>query len=143
MRFDVWDKIKNRLPAGKPRGVAAPRKSLFRFGSKSALQPSVVSPEVSIPPQTASVAAEPALSPPVAPSSAEFGDLDLRVIWSAIVARKRAILIPTLLVAVLSVVIVNMITPLYKSEARVLVDGRENIFLRPKDRKSTRLNSSH
>ena len=131
MRFDVWDKIKNRLPAGKPRGVAAPRKSLFRFGSKSALQPSVVSPEVSIPPQTASVAAEPALSPPVAPSSAEFGDLDLRVIWSAIVARKRAILIPTLLVAVLSVVIVNMITPLYKSEARVLVDGRENIFLRP------------
>src|SRR5690606_30318210 len=27
--------------------------------------------------------------------------------------------------------VVNMITPLYKSEARVLVDGRENVFLRP------------
>jgi hypothetical protein len=26
---------------------------------------------------------------------------------------------------------VNMVTPAYKSEARILVDGRENVFLRP------------
>ncbi|MBN9003725.1 MAG: GumC family protein, partial [Rhizobiales bacterium] len=35
------------------------------------------------------------------------------------------------LAAVVSLAVVNMITPLYKSEARVLIDGRENVFLRP------------
>src|SRR4029079_17032008 len=34
-------------------------------------------------------------------------------------------------VAVLSIAAVNMVTPRYKSEARILVDGRENVFLRP------------
>ena len=33
--------------------------------------------------------------------------------------------------AVLSIAAVNMVTPRYKSEARILVDGRENVFLRP------------
>ena len=32
---------------------------------------------------------------------------------------------------VLSVITVNLITPRYKSEARILIDGRENVFLRP------------
>jgi succinoglycan biosynthesis transport protein ExoP len=32
---------------------------------------------------------------------------------------------------VVSIGIVNVITPRYKSEARILIDGRENIFLRP------------
>src|SRR5581483_3224805 len=36
-----------------------------------------------------------------------------------------------LLAAVLSVAAVNMITPRYKSEVRILIDGRDNIFLRP------------
>ena len=31
----------------------------------------------------------------------------------------------------LSVTAVNLITPRYKSEARILIDGRENVFLRP------------
>ena len=31
----------------------------------------------------------------------------------------------------ISVTTVNLITPRYKSEARILVDGRENVFLRP------------
>jgi uncharacterized protein involved in exopolysaccharide biosynthesis len=35
------------------------------------------------------------------------------------------------LAAMLSIAAVNMITPRYKSEARILVDGRENVFLRP------------
>ena len=35
------------------------------------------------------------------------------------------------MVAALAFVGVNLITPRYKSEARVLVEGRENIFLRP------------
>ena len=46
--------------------------------------------------------------------------------------RKRSwIIVPTVLAAVLSIAAVNMITPRYKSEARILVDGRENVFLRP------------
>ncbi len=36
-----------------------------------------------------------------------------------------------MLVAVLSLTVVNLITPRYKSEARILIDGRENVFLRP------------
>lgn len=59
------------------------------------------------------------------------GDLDVRVIWQALLRKKRAIIIPTLLAFVLSLVVVNLITPRYKSEARILIDGRENVFLRP------------
>ncbi|WP_438277523.1 GumC family protein [Nitrobacter sp.] len=66
---------------------------------------------------------------PVAAS--QPGDLDVRVIWQALVRKKRAIIIPTLLAFVLSLVVVNLITPRYKSEARILIDGRENVFLRP------------
>jgi len=36
-----------------------------------------------------------------------------------------------LLTAALSIAAVNLVTPRYKSEARILIDGRENIFLRP------------
>jgi uncharacterized protein involved in exopolysaccharide biosynthesis len=45
--------------------------------------------------------------------------------------RRFWIIIPTALAAILSILAVNMITPRYKSEARILIDGRENIFLRP------------
>src|SRR5437868_2016711 len=63
--------------------------------------------------------------------SPQPGDLDLRVIWQALLRRKRSIIIPTLLAFVLSLIVVNLITPRYKSEARILIDGRENVFLRP------------
>jgi succinoglycan biosynthesis transport protein ExoP len=66
---------------------------------------------------------------PAAPSIA--GDLDLGAIGRALARKKRWIIIPTLLAAALSVVAVNLITPRYKSEARILIDGRENVFLRP------------
>ena len=42
--------------------------------------------------------------------------------------RKRWIIIPTLVAFALSLLIVNLITPRYKSEARILIDGRENVF---------------
>ncbi len=61
----------------------------------------------------------------------EFGDLDLRSIWRVLLRKKRLIIIPTLLAFALSLLIVNLITPRYKSEARILIDGRENVFLRP------------
>jgi uncharacterized protein involved in exopolysaccharide biosynthesis/Mrp family chromosome partitioning ATPase len=47
-------------------------------------------------------------------------------------ARKRGwIIVPTVLVLVASITAVNLVTPRYKSESRILIDGRENVFLRP------------
>lgn len=63
--------------------------------------------------------------------TSSLNDLDLREIWSALMRKKGWVIIPTLAVAVLSFVAVNSITPRYKSESRILVDGRENVFLRP------------
>ncbi len=59
------------------------------------------------------------------------GDLDLRAIWQALLNRKAWILIPTVVAAALSFAAVNVITPRYKSEARILIEGRENVFLKP------------
>jgi uncharacterized protein involved in exopolysaccharide biosynthesis/Mrp family chromosome partitioning ATPase len=59
------------------------------------------------------------------------GDMDLRVLGEALVRRRGWIIVPTVLAAVLSIAAVNLVTPRYKSEARILIDGRENVFLRP------------
>lgn len=67
----------------------------------------------------------------VTPAAPQLGDLDLRLLWQALRRRKAWVIVPTVLAAVLSLAIVNLITPRYKSEARILIDGRENIFLRP------------
>jgi uncharacterized protein involved in exopolysaccharide biosynthesis len=61
----------------------------------------------------------------------ESGDLDLHALGRALVRKRGWIIVPTVLVAVLSITTVNLITPRYKSEARILIDGRENVFLRP------------
>src|SRR5882757_5276002 len=61
----------------------------------------------------------------------ESGDLDLRALGQALLRKRGWIIVPTALALVLSVVAVNLVTPRYKSEARILVDGRENVFLRP------------
>ena len=73
--------------------------------------------------------AKPAIEePPAAPIA---GDLDARAMGQALLRNKRWIIIPTLIAAGLSIAAVNLVTPRYKSEARILIDGRENIFLRP------------
>jgi polysaccharide biosynthesis transport protein len=59
------------------------------------------------------------------------GDLDMRALGQALMRKRRWIIVPTVLAAVLSIAAVNVVTPRYKSEARILIDGRENIFLRP------------
>jgi uncharacterized protein involved in exopolysaccharide biosynthesis/Mrp family chromosome partitioning ATPase len=59
------------------------------------------------------------------------GDIDVRLIGQALARKKHFIIAPTLLALVISLAIVNLITPRYKSEARILIDGRENFFLRP------------
>jgi polysaccharide biosynthesis transport protein len=63
--------------------------------------------------------------------ASESGDLDLRALGQALVRKRGWIIIPTVLAAVLSIAAVNLVTPRYKSEARILIDGRENVFLRP------------
>ena len=66
----------------------------------------------------------------------EFGDLDLRSVGRALVRKRGWIILPTVLTAALSITAVNLITPRYKSEARILIDGRENVFLRPNGERS-------
>jgi uncharacterized protein involved in exopolysaccharide biosynthesis/Mrp family chromosome partitioning ATPase len=65
------------------------------------------------------------------PAPPPSGDLDMRVLWQALRRKKAWVIVPTVLAAVISIAAVNLITPRYKSEARILIDGRENIFLRP------------
>src|SRR5260370_5800793 len=71
-------------------------------------------------------------SAPYKPAAAPVsGDLDLRALGRALARKRGWIIVPTVLAAVLSIVAVNLVTPRYKSEARILIDGRENVFLRP------------
>ncbi|HUI94108.1 MAG TPA: exopolysaccharide transport family protein [Xanthobacteraceae bacterium] len=72
--------------------------------------------------------------PPAPPDRAAVepdGELDVRALGRALWRRKRAIIIPTIVVTALAAVAVHVITPEYKSSTTVLFDGRENIFLRP------------
>ena len=75
-------------------------------------------------PKPASVAAEPDAAPP-------SGELDLHALGQTLKYKRGWIIVPTVLVFVVSLAAVNMVTPRYKSEARILIDGRENVFLRP------------
>ena len=59
------------------------------------------------------------------------GELDVGAVSQALWRRKWLILIPTLAVAVGTWAFVNTLTPRYGSEARVLIDVHENVFLRP------------
>ncbi len=69
------------------------------------------------------------------PASADT-EMNLGAIGRAIWRNKRSIIAPTLIMAVAAFVAVNLMTPRYKSEARILIEGRENIFLRPEAEKS-------
>lgn len=64
------------------------------------------------------------------------GDLDISGLGQALWYKKWRILIPTLIAAMLSLVVVNAMTPRYKSEARILLENKENIFLRAEAEKN-------
>src|ERR1700754_2791474 len=63
--------------------------------------------------------------------AARDGELDLGAVGRALARKKWWVLGPAIAVAALTFVGVNLLTPRYKSEARVIIEGRENIFLRP------------
>src|ERR1700742_40100 len=103
MRFALWRRVKEMAQAAKP----------------------VLSPA----PAPATVPAKVALAPEATPL--QSGDIDLRALGDALSRHRRWIILPTVAALLLSVVAVNLITSRYKSEARILIDGRENVFLRP------------
>jgi uncharacterized protein involved in exopolysaccharide biosynthesis/Mrp family chromosome partitioning ATPase len=67
----------------------------------------------------------------VVANDARDGELDLGAVGRALVRKRWWVLGPAIAVAALTFVGVNLITPKYKSEARVLIEGRENVFVRP------------
>src|ERR1700742_1208364 len=67
----------------------------------------------------------------VAVNDARAGELDFGAVGRALTRKKWWVLGPALAVAALTFVGVNLITPKYKSEARVLIEGRENVVFRP------------
>jgi succinoglycan biosynthesis transport protein ExoP len=99
------------------------RLAFWRAGKDDALAQKAVAKPLPAP------ATKPATIKPAA--SALTGDLDFRLLGQALARKRVWIIVPTLLAAVLSIAAVNLVTPRYKSEARILIDGRENIFLRP------------
>jgi succinoglycan biosynthesis transport protein ExoP len=109
MRFALWRRGKGeaQIAAVTAKPATAPVKRV-----------------VAEPVTTGAAAIEPAAEPAA-------GDLDLRGLGRALARRRGWIIVPTLLVAATTIAAVNLITPRYKSEARILVDGRENVFLRP------------
>jgi polysaccharide biosynthesis transport protein len=76
-------------------------------------------------------------APPDAPPS---GDLDLHALGRALMRKRSWIIVPTVLALVLSLVAVNMVSPRFKSEVRILIDGRESVFLRPSGERSEERN---
>jgi polysaccharide biosynthesis transport protein len=73
-----------------------------------------------------------ASKPSAAPIEAE-GELDLGALGRALWRKRRRIVIPTILAALLAFVAVNMLTPRYLSEARVLIENRETSYSRPEN----------
>jgi succinoglycan biosynthesis transport protein ExoP len=64
-------------------------------------------------------------------ASQAIDELDLSALGRAILRRKRLIIGLTVLAAAIAFAAVNYVTPRYKSEARVLIETRDNVFLRP------------
>jgi uncharacterized protein involved in exopolysaccharide biosynthesis/Mrp family chromosome partitioning ATPase len=63
--------------------------------------------------------------------------LDLSTLGRDLWRKRSWIIVPTLLAAFGAIAFVNIATPIYRSESRILVVGKENIFLRPDADKGT------
>ena len=65
------------------------------------------------------------------------GELSLGVVAHALWRKKGSIIGSMLLMVAAAIITVNVLTPRYKSEARILIEGRENVFLRPEAEKAS------
>ena len=114
------------------------RLAFWRAGKdKAVVERAVSKPKAEAKPEIKpKVEAKPA---PVAVKQApvESGDIDLHALGGALARKRSWIIVPTVLALVASVAVVNFITPRFKSESRILIDGRENVFLRPSSDRST------
>jgi polysaccharide biosynthesis transport protein len=68
------------------------------------------------------------------PSDAE---LDLPALGGALWRKRWKVLLPTIVVGLLTLVVVQLITPRYSSEARVYLEEHDNFYLRPEADKLT------
>src|SRR4051812_28216345 len=111
------------------------RLAFWRAGKDKAVVQRAIpkpAPAASMPLVSRPVGSSPLAGPLVAkPAASESGDLDLRSLGHALTRKRRWIIVPTAVALVLSLAAVNLVTPRYKSEVRILIDGRENVFLRP------------
>ncbi|MGH6642103.1 MAG: GumC family protein [Bradyrhizobium sp.] len=118
------------------------RLAFWRAGKDKAVVERAIAkpaPAIAKPVVTKPVVANPAVTRQVA--APESGDLDLHALGQVLIRKRGWIIVPTALALVLSLAAVNMITPRYKSEARILVDGRENVFLRPNGERNDERNT--
>ncbi|MGB8738785.1 MAG: exopolysaccharide transport family protein [Xanthobacteraceae bacterium] len=58
-------------------------------------------------------------------------DLDMPALGAALWRKRWQIIVPTLLTAPGAFIVVQLITPKYFSEARILIESRSNVYLRP------------
>jgi polysaccharide biosynthesis transport protein len=137
MRLAFWRAGKDKAPVQKAINIEPTDPKTAAAAFKAALA-ALKATQAALKATQATVV-KPAPTPPkVAPVS---GDLDLRTIWQALRRKRSWILVPTVLAAALSMSLVNLVTPRYKSEARILIDGRENIFLRPNGERNDERNA--
>ena len=67
---------------------------------------------------------------PAIPVMQPVGEPDLRGLGRALWRKKSTIVVFTLVAAGLAFVVVNAITPRYRSESRLLLEARESVFMR-------------
>src|ERR1700679_1197398 len=70
----------------------------------------------------------PPLPPRRGPSDA---DLDLAALGAVLWRKKWKILVPTILVGLITLFVVQSIAPKYQAESRVFIEERDNVYLRP------------
>jgi uncharacterized protein involved in exopolysaccharide biosynthesis/Mrp family chromosome partitioning ATPase len=58
-------------------------------------------------------------------------EFDLPALGATLWRKKWKVIAPTVLVALLTLAVVQVITPRYQSETRVLIESRDNVYLRP------------
>jgi succinoglycan biosynthesis transport protein ExoP len=74
---------------------------------------------------------------PVRPTMEPAGEPDLRSLGRALWRRKSTIILFTVVSAAVAFMVVNAITPRYRSESRLLLEARESVFMRAEADKGT------